>query len=109
MQVLAILRRPVLCSTILRTTQSTIITMASVKNVPHGFLDGPAPNLTKHIIDFKKEGIPQYDGKWAVVLDGVMSQEECDLLLKAAEVTTDGQWERVGYSEHDSAFSGLQS
>ena len=71
--------------------------MASTENakLPDGFLDGPAPNLTKHTIDFKEKGIPQYAGKWAVILDGVLSQEECDLLLGAAEVTTNGQWERV--------------
>ena len=74
--------------------------MASTNRVelPGGFLDGPAPNLTKRVIDFKKEGIPQYDGRWAVILDGVLSQEECDLLIKAAESTSDGQWERVSHA-----------
>lgn len=71
--------------------------MASTKvTLPEGFLDGPAPNLTKRVVDFKKEGIPQYDGRWAVVLDGVLSKDECELLVKAAEETTGGQWERVG-------------
>ncbi|KAL1612611.1 hypothetical protein SLS60_000840 [Paraconiothyrium brasiliense] len=70
--------------------------MASVKKVqlPDGFLDGPAPNLTKHVVDFKKQGIPVYDGRWAVVLDGVLTPDECALLTKAAEGTTGGQWER---------------
>lgn len=72
-------------------------TMASTNKVelPDSFLSGPAPNLTKRVIDFKKEGIPQYDGRWAVILDGVLSQEECDTLIKAAEMTSGGQWERV--------------
>ncbi|KAJ4292614.1 hypothetical protein N0V90_009277 [Kalmusia sp. IMI 367209] len=71
--------------------------MAQTKTfeLPEGFLDGPAPSLTKHVIDFKKEGIPVYDGQWAVVLDGVLSEDECDLLVKAAEVTTGGVWERA--------------
>ena len=73
------------------------LTMASARKVelPQGFLDGPAPCLTKHVIDFKKEGIPVYEGRWAVILDGVLSQEECDLLTKAAEATTEGEWERA--------------
>lgn len=72
-------------------------TMASVNKVelPKGFLNGPAPNLTKHVIDFKKEGLPSYEGRWAVILDGVLSQEECELLTKAAEATTEGNWERA--------------
>ncbi|KAF1966634.1 hypothetical protein BU23DRAFT_560050 [Bimuria novae-zelandiae CBS 107.79] len=71
--------------------------MASTKKVdlPEGFLDGPTPNLTKHVINFRKEGIPQYDGRWAVILDGVLSEDECELLIKAAEATTDGEWERA--------------
>lgn len=66
--------------------------------LPEGFLDGPAPNLTKHVVDFKKEGLPVYDGQWAVILDGILSQDECELLIKAAETTTGGQWERVCHS-----------
>ena len=79
---------------------SPSFTMASTNKVElsDGFLSGPAPNLTKRVIDFKKEGIPQYDGRWAVILDGVLSQEECDTLIKAAESTSGGQWERVSRS-----------
>ena len=75
-------------------------TMASSNSIelPEGFLDVPAPNITKRAIDFKKEGIPRYNGQWAVVLDGVLSQDECDLFIKAAEATTGGEWERVGHN-----------
>jgi hypothetical protein len=64
--------------------------------LPEGFLSGPAPNLTREDIDFKKSGIlTAYDGLWAVVLDGVMTEEECDTLIAAAESTTHGKWERA--------------
>jgi hypothetical protein len=68
--------------------------MASDKTtLPEGFLDGPAPNLLKTTIDWI--GLPEYDGKWAVVIDGVLSQEECDTLVAAAEARTGGEWERA--------------
>jgi hypothetical protein len=63
--------------------------------LPAGLLDGPAPNLTKSIIDFKKGGLPEYEDSWAVVLDGVLSEEECRQLVATAETATDGVWERA--------------
>lgn len=64
--------------------------------LPEGFLSGPAPNLTRTDIDLQKNGIvPHYDNLWATVLDGVLSEEECDVFLAAAESTTDGEWERA--------------
>ncbi|KAF3037961.1 hypothetical protein E8E12_006195 [Didymella heteroderae] len=64
--------------------------------LPEGFLTGPAPNLTRTDIDLTKEDIlPYYDNLWAVVLDGVLSEQECDELIAAAESTTHGKWERA--------------
>ena len=69
--------------------------MASKYTLPSDFLSTPAPNLTKSKIDFAQGGLPDSDGHWAVVLDGVMSKEECEQLVAAAEATTDGVWERA--------------
>lgn len=71
--------------------------MASSKKfeLPEGFLEGPAPHIKKFNVNWKKGGIPEYDGLWAVVLDGVLSEEECDTFVSAAEATTDGKWERA--------------
>jgi hypothetical protein len=63
--------------------------------LPKGFLDGPAPNLTQHRVNFTKGGLPEYEGLWAVVLDGVMTAEECDMIVAAAEETTEAKWERA--------------
>lgn len=42
----------------------------------------PDPSVMKYKeIDFKAEGIPQYEGCYAAVLDNVMSPEECRQLL----------------------------
>jgi len=69
--------------------------MASTYALPEGFLEGPAPNLTKTTINFTKGGLPDFDGSWAVVLDGVLSKAECEALVAAAEATTNGVWERA--------------
>ncbi|KAF2735761.1 hypothetical protein EJ04DRAFT_511542 [Polyplosphaeria fusca] len=71
--------------------------MASAKKVElyEGFLEGPAPNLSREDVDWKKGGIPEYEGQWATVLDGVLTEKECDLLVAAAEARTDGVWERA--------------
>jgi hypothetical protein len=63
--------------------------------LPAGFLEGPAPSLTKSVIHFEKEGLPEYKKCWAVILDGVLSETECQQLVAAAEATTDGIWERA--------------
>lgn len=63
--------------------------------LPKGFLDGPAPNLERADVNWKKGSLPEYDGLWAVVLDGVISEQECDQLVAAAEATTDAKWERA--------------
>jgi hypothetical protein len=73
------------------------LTMASEKKVElyEGFLEGPAPNLTREDVDWKKGGLPDYEGSWATVLDGVMTEKECDLLVAAAEAHAQGKWERA--------------
>ncbi|KAH7138592.1 hypothetical protein B0J11DRAFT_424083 [Dendryphion nanum] len=63
--------------------------------LPEKFLDGPAPNLTKERIDWSEGGLLQNRDRWAVVLDGVLSEEECTQLVAAAEATTEGKWERA--------------
>jgi hypothetical protein len=69
--------------------------MTTSNTLAEGFLDGPAPNIKRTTINFAEHNLPEYDDKWAVVLDGVLSEEECEQLVKAAEATTDGTWERA--------------
>ncbi|KAF2820186.1 oxidoreductase domain-containing protein [Ophiobolus disseminans] len=77
------------------TITSHFATMSSSHTLPKGFLEGPAPNLKRSDVNFTKGRMPEYEGCWAVVLDGVMSKEECDQLVTAAEATTNGTWERA--------------
>ncbi|KAJ4420569.1 hypothetical protein N0V85_000556 [Neurospora sp. IMI 360204] len=56
--------------------------------LPPGFLATepgvtPVPSLTE--IDWEKTELPENKGLYAVVLDGVLSREECDSLKKLAE------------------------
>ncbi|ORY16545.1 hypothetical protein BCR34DRAFT_476133 [Clohesyomyces aquaticus] len=68
----------------------------NMSTLPEDFLTGPAPNLTKTYIDFVKGGLGRYKDDWAVVLDGVLSEDECDALIAAAEATAEGKtWERA--------------
>ena len=64
-------------------------------SLPEDFLSGPAPNLTREDINWVTEGMFRLQGSIAIVLDGVLSPEECDTLITAAESTTGGQWERA--------------
>lgn len=66
-----------------------------MSNLPEGFLQGPAPNITRTDVNFVEGNLPEYEDYWAVVLDGVMTEEECEQLVAAAEATTGGEWERA--------------
>lgn len=69
--------------------------MTSTYNLPEDFLEGPAFAIEKSKIDFTRAGLPEYDTAWAVVLDGVLTEEECNHLVAATEATTNGKWERA--------------
>lgn len=60
---------------------------AGPPKIPSEFLEGPPPNLTVEKVNFEPH-IPEYKGLWAVVLDGVLSDEECEGLLAVAESTS---------------------
>ncbi|KAG9188091.1 hypothetical protein G6011_02014 [Alternaria panax] len=78
-----------------RRTPSEPSPPPSTFTLSDGFLEGPAPNLTRCKVDFKKAGILENEKAWAVILDGVLSEDECNTLVQAAEVTTNGKWERA--------------
>ncbi len=61
--------------------------------LPKDFLSGPGLEKVIHKVDWKKTLLPEYDGLYAVVIDNVLSKEECNDLVRAAESTTNGEWE----------------
>ncbi|KAK5171308.1 uncharacterized protein LTR77_004452 [Saxophila tyrrhenica] len=64
--------------------------------LPEDFLATPAPNITVDRVDFPKTTLPEYKNSYAVILDNVLSHEECNTLLRAAEATApDKGWERA--------------
>lgn len=63
--------------------------------LPQNFLAEPAPNIKVDRFDFAKTCLPEYAGRYAVILDDVLSAVECQQLIEAAEATTDGKWERA--------------
>jgi hypothetical protein len=77
------------------TRSRPFATMFSPYQLPEDFLEGPAPHLKRSNVNFTKGGLPEHEGKWAVVLDGVLTEQECEQLVAAAEATTNGLWERA--------------
>jgi hypothetical protein len=69
--------------------------MSSSHLLPDDFLSGPAPNPTAARIDFANTTLPEYVGLYAVILDGILTGDECRALVSAAEAQTDGTWERA--------------
>ena len=59
------------------------------------FLATLSRNISVSRIDFSQTPLPEYSGFYAVILDDVMSEEECELLIKAAESSTSKGWERA--------------
>lgn len=54
--------------------------------IPPSFLKEPLPSpITVTQVDFKEGGLPERTGLYAVVLDGVLTPNECEELLRLAE------------------------
>lgn len=64
--------------------------------LPEDFLTSPSPNLTVSRIDFTQTSLPENEGRYAVLLDNVLSPQECETLIRAAEATSPEKgWERA--------------
>ncbi|KAK5121064.1 hypothetical protein LTR85_005548 [Meristemomyces frigidus] len=63
--------------------------------LPANFLSNPAPNISVHPIDFAQTDLPNYAGLYALILDNVLSTEECSDLIRATESTSTAGWERA--------------
>ena len=66
---------------------------ATTDMLPSSFLSGTAPAITLKRIDFAQTALSEYKDFYAVVLDNVLTAEECQLLVKAAEAQANGVWE----------------
>ena len=62
---------------------------------PSDFLLGPGPAVKVSRIDFAATAIPEYKDDYAVVLDDVLTPAECATLVRAAEASAGGKWERA--------------
>ena len=60
---------------------------------PSFLLSKPEKDITKSYIDFANSAIPSYKGRYAVILDNVLSSSECRALVQATEAGTSGVWE----------------
>ncbi|KAB8295854.1 hypothetical protein EYC80_008676 [Monilinia laxa] len=53
-------------------------------------LENPDEIITVEKIDFAKTALKEYRGAYAVILDGVLSRNECEMLVKLAEMSKGG-------------------
>lgn len=73
-------------------TQTTM----SQQVLPSDFLTTPAENISVTRIDFSQTSLyKEYKGRYAVILDNVLSPAECETLIKGAEATAANGWERA--------------
>lgn len=70
--------------------------------VPANFLAplSDTSQITVKKIDFAKSAIPAYKNNYAVVLDGVLSQEECDELIRMVEMSAGAHGHGNGQDEN---------
>ncbi|KAK6416101.1 hypothetical protein LTR95_017496 [Oleoguttula sp. CCFEE 5521] len=65
-------------------------------DLPPDFLKGPHPEMKADRIDFSKTALSEYQHLYAVIIDHVLTHEECRALLRAAEATAPKTgWERA--------------
>ena len=70
--------------------------MESLYNeLPEDFLVGPGPDVRKKRIDFKQTPLPEYSEFYAVILDDVLTMQECKILISSAQAQTGGKWEQA--------------
>ena len=73
-----------------------INTVMSNFSIPFDFLLGPGrPKVLKAVVDFTHTGLPEYEGRYATVLDNVFTKDECDILVRAAEAQSNRTWEQA--------------
>ncbi|TEY48021.1 hypothetical protein BOTCAL_0299g00160 [Botryotinia calthae] len=68
-------------------------------DLPEDFLqplENPEERITVERIEFEKTVLGEYRGAYAVVLDGVLTREECGELIKLAEMSQGGHGNLVG-------------
>lgn len=78
-----------------RLKHSIHCTTMTTFTVSPDFLSGPVPKIQKIDVDFRYTELPEYEGRYATVLDNVLTKDECDTLVRAAEAQSNGTWEQA--------------
>ena len=87
--------RPTLPRRIFLKSRSGDATLPMASSVPDSFLRGSPPALEKEKIDFATTAIPEYRGRYATVIDGCFTKEECEELIRLAAASNSGNWEQA--------------
>ena len=67
--------------------------MSTHGSLPKDFLSRPSPQVRVQKVDFTQTKLPEYSALYAVVLDNVFTEAECNQLIQAAEASTEAGWE----------------
>jgi len=59
------------------------------------FLTSPAKKITVNRINFTAANLPEYEGLYAVVINGVLTTNECNALIRGAEASSVRGWEQA--------------
>lgn len=94
----AILRRNPPATFTITFTYLKTITMASTKMpapkaLLHTLSSKPPTTCRSDLVNFEEVGMPEYKGKFAVLIHDLLSPAECAELLEAAEGSSGNQWE----------------
>jgi len=52
------------------------------------FLTSPAKKITVNRINFTAANLPEYEGLYAIVIDGALTTDECNALVRGAEASS---------------------
>ena len=80
-----------MCSVCVVSIHTTMATFT----IPSDYLSGPGPKVQKDDVDFRYTELPEYEGRYATVLDNVFTQDECNTLVRAAEAQSNGTWKQA--------------
>lgn len=78
---------------VLTTNNMATTKMPAPNALMHTLSAKPPSTCRSELVDFKKLGMPEYQGRFALMIHDLLSPKECEDLLDAAESSQGYQWE----------------
>lgn len=86
---------PLLYKSLYNTTTATMaaVNVKAPQRLLHTLQNKPPSTCKAERIDFTSVSLPEYEGKFAVLIHDLLSPEECNSLLSAAETAAENKWD----------------